>query len=256
MNVTVHNSGKAKTAVLYRMVTDDHVCPFGLKSRDLLLRNGYRVEDHHFESRAEAEAFRQENEVKTTPQTYIEGERIGGHDQLRAYFGLEKEQTEQTTYQPVVAMFAMALLTALAVQWRAVEALQWLTTLELFVAFAMVILSIQKLRDLEAFSNQFLGYDLLAQRWIRYAYIYPFVEGLAGLAMLTAVPQLVMASAPLALLVGAIGGVSVFKAVYLDGRELECACVGGNSDVPLGFVSLSENLAMVGMSVWMLVKHF
>ena len=46
----------------------------------------------------------------------------------------------------------------------------------------------------------------------------------------------------------------MFKAVYIDKRELKCACVGGDSKVPLGFVSLSENLMMVGMAIWMLVK--
>ena len=34
----------------------------------------------------------------------------------------------------------------------------------------------------------------------------------------------------------------MFKAVYIDKRELKCACVGGSSNVPLGFVSLTENL--------------
>jgi hypothetical protein len=47
--------------------------------------------------------------------------------------------------------------------------------------------------------------------------------------------------------------VSVFKAVYLDRRELKCACVGGQSNVPLGFVSLTENLVMVGMAAWMVL---
>jgi hypothetical protein len=45
----------------------------------------------------------------------------------------------------------------------------------------------------------------------------------------------------------------VIKAVYVDERELSCACVGGGSKVPLGFVSLTENLFMVGAGVWMLV---
>ena len=45
---------------------------------------------------------------------------------------------------------------------------------------------------------------------------------------------------------------SVFKAVYIDRRELKCACVGGSGKVPLGFVSLTENLAMIGMALWML----
>jgi hypothetical protein len=53
-----------------------------------------------------------------------------------------------------------------------------------------------------------------------------------------------------------VGAVSVFKAVYIDGRELRCACVGGNSNVPLGFVSLTENLMMVLMAVWMGTKAF
>jgi|TARA_Y100000114_G_C11756826_1_gene327279 glutaredoxin len=257
MNVQIHNKSKEKTAVLYRMVTDAHICPFGLKSRDLLKRQGYKVEDHQFQSKQEADDFREEHGVKTTPQTFIEGKRIGGYDDLRAYFGKDKQQEEsdETTYQPIVAMFSMALLLALATNWRVTGSLQWLPVTELFVAFGMVILAIQKLRDLFAFSNQFLGYDLLAQKWVRYAYIYPFIEGLAGVAMLTAVPELALIAAPLALFIGTVGAISVFKAVYIDKRELKCACVGGNSNVPLGFVSLSENLAMMGMSIWMLVKH-
>ena len=50
-----------------------------------------------------------------------------------------------------------------------------------------------------------------------------------------------------------MGAVSVFKAVYVDKRELKCACVGGASNVPLGFVSLTENLMMIAMAVAMLV---
>ena len=61
-------------------------------------------------------------------------------------------------------------------------------------------------------------------------------------------------SIPVSLFIGTIGTVSVFKAVYIDKRELKCACVGGNSRVPLGFVSLTENLAMIGMAVWMLAR--
>ncbi|WP_446718652.1 MULTISPECIES: hypothetical protein [unclassified Halomonas] len=57
-------------------------------------------------------------------------------------------------------------------------------------------------------------------------------------------------AAPLALFVGTVGAVSVFKAVYIDKRELKCACVGGNSNVPLGFVSLTENLVMIAMGLW------
>ena len=85
-----------------------------------------------------------------------------------------------------------------------------------------------------------------------YSYVYPFAEGLAGVLMITGV--LTWFAAPLALVIGGIGAVSVFKAVYIDRRELKCACVGGNSNVPLGFVSLTENLMMVAMAIWMLAR--
>jgi hypothetical protein len=34
------------------------------------------------------------------------------------------------------------------------------------------------------------------------------------------------------------------------------ACVGGGSKVPLGFVSLTENLMMVAMALWMSLRGF
>jgi hypothetical protein len=42
----------------------------------------------------------------------------------------------------------------------------------------------------------------------------------------------------------------------IDKRELKCACVSGDSNVPLGFISLTENLMMVAMAFWMLVMRF
>ena len=62
-------------------------------------------------------------------------------------------------------------------------------------------------------------------------------------------------SIPVALFIGGVGALSVFKAVYIDKRKLKCACVGGGSNVPLGFVSLTENLMMIAMGAWMLLKH-
>jgi hypothetical protein len=59
-------------------------------------------------------------------------------------------------------------------------------------------------------------------------------------------------SVPVALFIGTIGAASVIKAVYIDKRELKCACVGGDTNVPLGFVSLTENVMMVAMALWML----
>ena len=242
-----------KTARLYRMVMPDHLCPYGLKSKHLLEQQGYGVEDHHLETREQTDAFKAEHGVDTTPQTFIDGERIGGFDDLQVYFGKAEKNPSETTYQPVIALFAMTFLMALGAAYVAEG--QWLSirTAEWFVAFSMCGLAYLKLRDVESFSTMFLNYDLLARRWVPYGKLYPFGEGLAGVLMIPAVLNWV--SVPVALFIGTVGAVSVFKAVYIDKRELKCACVGGDSNVPLGFISLTENLFMIGMGLWMGYKH-
>jgi hypothetical protein len=115
----------------------------------------------------------------------------------------------------------------------------------------MIVLALLKLQNIESFATMFLNYDLLAKRWVPYGYVYPFAEGLAGVLMVAGV--LNWLSIPIALFIGAVGAVSVFKAVYLDHREVKCACVGGSSNVPLGFVSLTENLMMIAMAGSMLL---
>jgi glutaredoxin len=83
----------AKThAALYRMEMSQHVCPYGLKSRHLLRSQGFEVEDHILDSREAVEAFKAEHGVKTTPQTFIGGERIGGYEALEAHLGVATAQ--------------------------------------------------------------------------------------------------------------------------------------------------------------------
>jgi glutaredoxin len=108
-----------RKAILYRMVMPEHVCPWGLKARDLLKRRGYEVEDHWLETREANEAFKAEHGVKTTPQTFIGGERIGGYDDLREFFGKDVKHEGGASYQPVIAIFAVALLMARATSWPA-----------------------------------------------------------------------------------------------------------------------------------------
>jgi glutaredoxin len=241
-----------KVAAIYRMVMPDHLCPFGLKAKALLERKGYRVEDHWLETREETEAFQREHDVPTTPQVFIGGERIGGYDETREHFGQHVAKEGETTYRPVLAIFAVAALMALAVSWAVSGSLLGLRTIEWFLAISMTLLGIQKLQDVESFSTMFLNYDLLARREVRYGYVYPYAETLAGVLMIAG--ALIWLAAPIALFIGTVGAVSVFKAVYIDKRELKCACVGGASSVPLGFVSLTENLMMIAMGLWMPIR--
>ncbi len=262
MTLTDSQTGAASatsTAVLYRMVTPQHTCPFGLRALHLLRSNGYEVEDRPLRSRAEQEAFKAKHDVKTTPQVFIDGARVGGHDDLRRHLGLAVKDKSATTYAPILAIFGTTALMAAALLWSLYPGFEPLRWAEWFVAFSMCALAIQKLRDVNGFANGFLGYDLLAQRYVPYASIYPFAEAFAGIGMIAVLGAgtatwFVWPVALVALFIGSIGAVSVIKAVYIDKRDLKCACVGGDSNVPLGAISLTENVMMAVMSLWMIGK--
>jgi glutaredoxin len=232
------------------MVMPEHTCPYGLKAKDLLRRQGYEVEDHWLRTREETDAFKAKHGVKTTPQTFIGSERVGGYDDLRRFFGKTVRDPKAVTYRPVIAVFAMTALMALAASYAVFGTPVTVRAGEWFIAFSMCVLAMLKLQNVESFSSMFLNYDLLAKRWVPYSYIYPYAEGLAGVLM--AAGALTWLSVPVALVIGTIGAVSVIKAVYVDKRELKCACVGGDSNVPLGFLSLTENVMMVAMAIWMI----
>ena len=241
--------GMKRQATLHRMVMPEHICPYGLKSKHLLESRGFIVDDRWLTTREKTDAFKAEHGVKTTPQTFIDGVRIGGHDDLRRHFGLKVADPDATSYTPVIALFAMTALMALASSFAVEGSAFTLRAAEWFISFSMIVLALLKLQDVDKFATMFLNYDLLARRWVPYASIYPFAEGLAGVLMTAhALPWL---SIPLALFIGGIGAVSVFKAVYIDKRYIKCACVAGSSKVPLGFVSLTENVMMVAMALWM-----
>jgi hypothetical protein len=182
---------------------------------------------------------------------FVDGARIGGHDDLRRFLGMAVRDPKAVSYRPIIALFSVTALMALAASQAMSGNAFTIRAAEWFIAISMCVLAIQKLQDVDSFSNMFLGYDLLAKRWVPYSYIYPFAEALAGVLMVAG--ALKWLSIPIALFIGGVGAVSVFKAVYIDKRNLKCACVGGGSNVPLGFVSLTENVMMVAMAVWMML---
>lgn len=254
MSDMAHHPKTARTAVIHRMVMPGHTCPYGLKAKDLLKRNGYVVEDRHLTTREQTDAFKVAHGVQTTPQIFIAGARVGGYDDLRRFLGKRVSDPNATTYTPVLALFAMTALMASAASYAVTGSILTVRAAEWFIGFSMIVLALLKLQNVESFATMFLNYDLLAKRWVPYSYIYPFAEGAAGVLMVAG--ALTWLSVPVALFIGSVGAISVFKAVYVDKRELKCACVGGSSNVPLGFVSLTENLMMVAMAVWMGITAF
>ena len=104
---TPRQADGAKTATLHRMVMPGHTCPYGLKARHLLKRKGYAVDDRWLTTREETDRFKAEHGVKTTPQVFIGGKRVGGYDDLRRFFGLRVADPNAASYTPVLVVFAI-----------------------------------------------------------------------------------------------------------------------------------------------------
>ena len=74
-----------RTATLYRMKLPTHECPYGLRAKELLEDAGFTIDEHLLTTREEVDAFQAEAGVSTTPQIFMNGERIGGSEDLAQY---------------------------------------------------------------------------------------------------------------------------------------------------------------------------
>lgn len=67
------------------MKLPDHECPYGLLAKRMLEDADIPFDDRLLTSREEVDEFKSEQGVDTTPQVFIDGERIGGSEELAEY---------------------------------------------------------------------------------------------------------------------------------------------------------------------------
>lgn len=76
-----------KNITLYRMVTPEKICPYGLKAKALLEDKNLNFEDILLKTRAETDVFKAKHNLQTTPLILIDGEKIGGYSELLELMG-------------------------------------------------------------------------------------------------------------------------------------------------------------------------
>lgn len=224
---------------LYRMVTPESECPWGLKASALLRDRGIEFEDIQLRSRAEVDQFKAQQGVATTPQIFFGADRIGGYSDLATKLNAPIQSTKPS-YQPVIALFSVAGLISLSLSLG----------MPGFMGISLSMLASLKLMDIKTFAASFATYDLISQAFKPYGKLYPFLELGIGLGFLSGLAP--MATGIGSMLVGVTGATSIIKAVYIEKRSLNCACVGGNSKLPLGVVSIAENTMMVLMGIMLI----
>lgn len=144
-------------------------------------------------------------------------------------------------YLPVIAVFSVALLMAIFESF----------SVRRFMGFSLCILSLLKLMNIESFAEGFKRYDIISQSLPVYAQIFPFLELSIGLGFLWSGGLTFLVGLG-AIAIGGIGAYSIYKAVYIENKDLNCACIGGNSKAPLGVVSMTENIIMIFMGLLLL----
>ncbi|MDX9912538.1 MAG: cation transporter [Phycisphaerales bacterium] len=119
-----------------------------------------------------------------------------------------------------------------------------------FMAGFFLAFSLFKMLDLRGFAAAYQTYDLLAARSRAWAYAYPFVELLLGLAYLANLWEGVTNVATLVLMLFGAAGVGL---ALRSGKRLRCACLGTALNLPMTTVTLIEDLAMAAMAGVMLI---
>jgi glutaredoxin len=67
------------------MKLPEHECPYGLRAKQLLEDARIDFEDRLLTSRDEVDSFKDELGVDTSPQVFVDGERIGGSEELASW---------------------------------------------------------------------------------------------------------------------------------------------------------------------------
>lgn len=167
-----------------------------------------------------------------------------------------KSTKPDSSYTPLIVIVGLISLVTLTLTYRDIQT--GIFTISSTIAYFMIgfflTFSGFKLMDLKGFADGYFTYDLLAQRFYNYGYIYPFVELLFGLAMII-IPQ----SRPLLWLeffVMAFSGLGV-AIKLLKKEKFQCSCLGTFLKVPLTKVTLIEDfgMAILALLLLLLKKH-
>jgi Methylamine utilisation protein MauE len=170
-----------------------------------------------------------------------------------AEMSCHKPSTEEASlirdYWPLIALTSVAALAGLAIA-SGFGSLTMTTFMHGFMGVFLIIFALLKLFDIPGFQSGFAMYDLLASRVPAYGAIYPFLELALGLAYLAFIaPTATYVATIVLFLFGTLGVVTALR----NGLNISCPCMGNILKVPLSTVTLTEDLAMVGMAALLLI---
>jgi copper chaperone CopZ/uncharacterized membrane protein YphA (DoxX/SURF4 family) len=161
-----------------------------------------------------------------------------------------QDAQEGDSYYPVFLIFTYIAGGTLLVQLAqgSFNLMQWMSH---FMGAFFLVFSFFKLMNLKGFAEGYRSYDVIAKAVPAYGFIYPFIELALGLAFITGFQPLLTNTVTLVVMV--LSTIGVIQSL-MKKSQFQCACLGTVIKLPLGKVTLMEDLLMVAMSVFMLIK--
>lgn len=127
----------------------------------------------------------------------------------------------------------------------------WRESMRLFMGGFFIAFSFFKFLDLKGFAQAYQSYDIIAEKWIGWGYIYPFIE--LGLGLMFLFSFFPFYASLITLVVLSLSSIGVIKSV-LSKQSIKCACLGTGFNLPMTTVTIIEDLSMVVMSAIMLAS--
>ena len=162
---------------------------------------------------------------------------------------MDKSENDQS-YYPILLIFGYITVISLLIQFSqgSFNLMQWMSH---FMAGFFLVFSFFKLMNLRGFKEGYCMYDVIAKRIPVWGFIYPFIELILGIAYLTSFQ--LQGTNIVTLLVMGISSIGVIQSM-MKKIQIQCACLGNVIKLPLGKVTLFEDLLMVLMSAIMIIK--
>lgn len=152
------------------------------------------------------------------------------------------------TYWPLILVLMYVLLGTLfgmhlANDWTAMMAMR------MFMGLFFLGFSFFKLLDVPGFAMSYASYDIVAAKFFKWGYFYPFIELAFGIFYLLGW-QLLWLNIVVAVVMS-VSLIGVAKSV-LNKKEIQCACLGTGFNLPMSTVTIVEDAGMVIMAIWMI----
>lgn len=155
------------------------------------------------------------------------------------------------SYLPLIVIVSLILVVSAVLSWNDYRAGAFSITSSIiyFMIGFFITFAGFKLMDLKGFAEGYSTYDLIAQKWFGYGYVYPFIELAFGLVMLAGLhsPAILWAE----VIVMGFSGIGVLIKLA-KGEEFQCACLGTFLKVPLTKITVVEDFGMAALALVLL----